>query len=179
MGEKEAPDGYRHGDSAVTLDQVIAKVLNPGLAYLPLAMDTKKAELMLLAIGLQESKFEHRYQVLNGGGKGPARGFWQFERGGGVKGVMNHHATTGHAHRLCAERNVDWDVSTIWAKLEFDDLLACGFARLLLYSDPKPLPEIEDAKGAWNLYARVWRPGKPHPETWAEHHKNARTALGV
>lgn len=164
----------------MTLDQVIAKILNPGLAQLPLAMDTPKARLMMLTIGLQESKFKDRAQVLNGGGKGPARGFWQFERGGGVKGVMNHHATTGHAHRLCAERGVAWDASVIWAKLETDDLLACGFARLLLYSDPKPLPSIDDVNAAWDLYAeRTWRPGKPHRSTWDGYHAAARNALGI
>lgn len=164
----------------MTLDQVIAKILNPGLAQLPLAMDTPKARVMMLAIGLQESRFENRAQVLNGGGKGPARGFWQFERGGGVKGVMGHPATTGHAHRLCAERGVPWDAALIWAKLETDDLLACGFARLLLYADPKPLPAIDDAAGAWDLYAlRAWRPGKPHPDVWPSNHAAARKALGL
>lgn len=164
----------------MNLDQVISEILNPGLAQLPLAMDSPKARVMLLAIGQQESKFEHRYQVLNGGGKGPARGFWQFERGGGVNGVMNHHATTGHAFRLCQERGVPWDTSSIWAKLETDDLLACGFARLLLYSDPKPLPAIDDVNAAWDLYAeRTWRPGKPHRGTWNGYHDKARAALGV
>jgi len=162
------------------LAQVIAKILNPGLALLPMAMDTVPARVMLLAIGLQESRFEHRYQVLNGGGKGPARGLWQFERGGGVKGVMTHHTTTGHAHRLCAERGVAWDAAAIWAKLEFDDLLACGFARLLLYSDPKPMPPVWDVDAAWDLYAkRTWRPGKPHRDTWDGYHLQARKALGV
>ena len=164
----------------MNLDQVISEILNPGLAQLPLAMDSPKARVMLLTIGLQESKFVHRAQVLNSGGKGPARGFWQFERGGGVKGVMTHHTTTGHAHRLCAERGVDWDAAAIWAKLETDDLLACGFARLLLYSDPKPLPAIDDANAAWELYAeRTWRPGKPHRGTWNAYHDKARAALGV
>ena len=164
----------------MNLDQVISEILNPGLAQLPLAMDSPKARLMLLTIGQQESKFQDRAQVLNGGGKGPARGFWQFERGGGVKGVMNHHATTGHAFRLCQERGVPWDAAAIWAKLETDDLLACGFARLLLYSDPKPLPAIDAANAAWDLYAeRTWRPGKPHRSTWNAYHDKARAALGV
>lgn len=164
----------------MNLPDVIAKILNPGLALLPLAMDSPRARLWLLTIGLQESRFEARAQVLNGGGKGPARGFWQFERGGGVKGVMNHHTTTGHAHRLCAERGVEWDAALIWARLETDDLLACGFARLLLYSDALPLPSISDADAAWDLYAnRTWRPGKPHRETWDGYHDNARAALGV
>lgn len=38
--------------------------------------------------------------------------------------------------------------------------------RLLLYTDPKSLPEIGDAQAAWDLYQRVWRPGKPHRQTW-------------
>ena len=166
--------------SALDLSTVIKAIIDPGLAQLPMSMDSTKARVMLLTIGLQESKFQHRAQVLNGGGKGPACGFWQFERGGGVKGVMSHHATTGHAHRLCAERGVDWDSTAIWARLETDDLLACGFGRLLLYSDPKPLPALDDVDGAWELYAkRTWRPGQPHLKTWAAHHAAARNALGV
>lgn len=163
------------------LAQVISQILNPGLALLPMSMDSQLARLMMLAIGLQESKFEHRFQVLNDPSqKGPARGLWQFERGGGVKGVMTHHTTTGHAHRLCAERGVAWDAPAIWAKLEFDDLLACGFARLLLFSDPKPLPAVWDVDAAWELYAkRTWRPGKPHRETWDSYHLQARKALGI
>ena len=26
---------------------------------------------------------------------------------------------------------------------------------------------VDDADGAWECYLRTWRPGKPHPETWA------------
>ncbi|MBS0343375.1 MAG: hypothetical protein JSS56_22960 [Proteobacteria bacterium] len=164
----------------MSLDQVIKTILDPGLAQLPMAMDTPKARVMLLAIGQQESKFQYRAQVLNGGGKGPARGFFQFEKGGGVKGVMNHPTTCAHAHRLCLGRGVAWDAGQVWLRLETDDLLACGFARLLLYADPKPLPELDDVEGAWKLYAeRTWKPGKPHPETWPGYHAAARQALGV
>lgn len=166
--------------STIDLAPVIKTILDPGMALLPMAMDTPKARVMLLTIGQQESKFKDRYQVLNGGGKGPARGWPQFELGGGVRGVMNHHTTAGHAHRLCLERNVAWDARLIWTQLEYDDLLACGFARLLLYSDPKPLPELDDVEGAWKLYAdRTWRPGRPHPETWPAYHLAARKALGL
>lgn len=157
------------------LSTVITKIINPGLALLPLAMDDEKAIVMLLTIGQQESRFEHRRQM----GNGPARGFWQFERGGGVKGVMTHHTTTGHAHRLCSELDVPWDAAAIWAALETNDLLACGFARLLLYSDPKKLPSVWDQDAAWDLYARTWRPGKPHRETWNGYHLASRQALGI
>src|SRR5437868_9899352 len=126
------------------LAAVIAKIINPGLAMLPLAMDSPRARLMLLTIGRQESKFKDRAQVLNGGGRGPARGFWQFEQGGSVKGVMTHPATAGHAHRICAERGVPWERPNVWAALEHDDLLACAFARLNLWWAPGALPEIGD-----------------------------------
>lgn len=157
------------------LNELNARVLSPGLALLPIAMDSVKARVQLLAMTLQEDPQQRRRQM----GDGPARGLWQFERGGGVKGVMGHHATTGHAHRLCAERDVAWDASAIWARLETDDLLACGFARLLLFSDPKPLPSVDDEAAGWDLYLRTWRPGKPHPEKWAANHAAARRALGV
>lgn len=55
--------------------------LLPGVAFTP------EAKVMLLAIGLQESRFEHRRQI-----KGPARGFWQFEAGGGTAGVLRQRS---------------------------------------------------------------------------------------
>lgn len=155
--------------------QLNAQILSPGLALLPIAMDSVKARVELLTINLQEDPQQLRRQM----GNGPARGLWQFERGGGVKGVMGHHATTGHAHRLCVERGVEWDAAAIWSRLETDDLLACGFARLLLYSDPKPLPDVTDDAAGWDLYERTWRPGRPHPEKWPANHAAARRALGI
>ncbi len=139
-----------------------------GLAILPPSMSTKKALVMMLAIGLQESRFKHRRQI-----NGPARGFWQFERGGGVSGVLRHEASRKHALGVCDIRDVSPVPSKVYARLEHDDVLAAAFARLLLWTDPQPLPEIGDVQGAWDLYLRVWRPGKPHPETWAEFYSRA------
>ena len=56
---------------------------------------------MLLAIGLQESRLTHRRQI-----GGPARGLWQFERGGGVAGVLRHAASRDHALSVCDARRV-------------------------------------------------------------------------
>lgn len=159
----------------MTLADIIKTAVTPALAILPLAMDSPKARVMLLVTGLQESRFQYRRQM----GNGPARGFWQFERGGGVKGVFTHHASTGHLHNLCKARGVPFDIPTIWAALETDDVLAAGVARLLYYTDPKPLPDVDDAEGSWALYMRTWRPGKPHPETWPTYHQQAREALGL
>lgn len=159
----------------MTLADIIKNAINPALAILPMSMDSPKARVMLLATGLQESRFEHRRQM----GNGPARGFWQFERGGGVKGVFTHQASTGHLHNLCKARGVPFDIPTIWAALETDDVLAAGVARLLYYTDPKPLPAVDDAEGSWKLYLRTWRPGKPHAEKWPGYHQQARDAMGL
>jgi hypothetical protein len=161
----------------VTLDQVILEILNPALGHLPLAMDTPRARCMLLAIGLQESRFLYRWQVLNGGGKGPARSFWQFERRGGVAGVLRHPATTGLIHRICAERDVPFNELSVWTRMETDDILGAVMARLLLWTDPKPLPVLGDEFGAWAYYLRNWRPGKPHAGTWPANHEAARAAV--
>lgn len=137
--------------------------IDHALTLLPARMDSPQARVMLLAIGLQESRFIHRRQI-----GGPARGFWQFERGGGVRGVLTHPVTQGQAQALCRARGIEPVAADVYAALELDDVLAAGMARLLLWSDPAPLPAIGDADGAWDLYLRTWRPGKPHPETWPE-----------
>lgn len=159
------------------LANIVATAINPALLLLPPKFDSLKARVMMLATGLQESRFEFRYQIAspmarmlaNMRGvvaKGPARGFWQFEQGGGVKGVMRHPATRDLLRALCIDRGCPFDQATIWARLETDDVLAAGLARLLLWADSRPLPELGDVDGAWDCYARNWRPGRPHPETW-------------
>lgn len=155
----------------MTLDEITRTGINPALALLPRHMDSPQARVMLLAIGLQESRFEHRRQM----GNGPARGFWQFEKGGGVKGCVQHPSSAPHLRQLCAARGVPFEAMAIWQAIEHDDVLAAGLARLLLFTDPFKLPALGDPQAAWELYAeRCWRPGKPHPETWAGYHAQAR-----
>jgi len=136
--------------------QEISKILN-----IP---RSKKADVMLLAIAGQESNWEHRYQIVRGRRKGPARGFWQFEKGGGVVGVMRHSSSKNAAKRLVDYLELPWDKTELWKQLEYNDMLAVGFARLLLWTDPRSLPS--SSKGGWNCYYRNWRPGKPHPSKW-------------
>lgn len=137
-------------------------------SLLPARMRSPRATLMLLAIGLQESRFLHRRQV-----GGPARGYLQFERYGGVAGVLRHPVTKIHAIILCAARGVLAGPQQVYDAIEHDDVLAAGLARLLLYSDRAPLPALGDEAGAWAYYLRNWRPGKPHPQTWPEMYQNA------
>lgn len=54
-----------------TLKLITTQAIEPALSLLPARMDSSRARAMLLAIGLQESRFEYRRQMNNG----PARGF--------------------------------------------------------------------------------------------------------
>lgn len=162
----------------MTLDDITRASIDPALAILPPAMDSAEARVMLLAIGMQESRFEHRRQL----GNGPARGWWQFERGtrqsrGGVWGVMLHDASRYWLARLCQARGCEFTADAIWRRIETDDVLAAGLARLLLFTDPRRLPALGDADGGWRLYMRTWRPGKPHPQTWPAYYRRAHVVV--
>ncbi|WXL23905.1 hypothetical protein WG219_11115 [Ectopseudomonas mendocina] len=146
----------------MTLADIRQRAIAPALALLPANMSSPEAEVMLLAITRQEDPEQRRRQWP----KGPARGLWQFEQGGGVRGVLNHPATRDIAVRVCGVRGVQPSPEAVMIAIIIDDVLAAAFARLLLWSDPKRLPKANDPQGAWDLYIRTWRPGKPHPEKW-------------
>lgn|SRR5574343_871433 len=156
----------------------IVDAVNTALDMLPQNMTTQEALIMLYAIGYQESEFKHRYQVLNTPGlKGPARGFWQFERGGGVVGIMRHPASSKLFKDVCSKLNVPFKAMDIWLALETNDVLAASAARLLLWTDPQPLPKVDDVKTAWQVYLRNWRPGKPHENRWGRSHRAAHSVV--
>lgn len=160
----------------IVLQHIIRSAIEPALALLPPKMTSAEAVVMLLAIGLQESRFKYRYQIVHGNPyqKGPARSYWQMERGGGVVGVMTHHATNEYAHMLCGTCCVPFDSVLVHDRIETDDVLAAGFARLLLWADRRPLPALDAShEEAWDCYIRNWRPGKPHRGTWNEFHAQA------
>lgn len=145
----------------------LSRVIRPAFELLPSKMGGERAELLVLAIMLQESDLAARVQ----GGGGPARGLAQFEEGnrtsrGGVWGVLNHDATAALARKLCAARGCPPTVRSAYLALAGDDVLAAGFARLLLWTNPAPLPAVGDEDGAWRYYVGTWHPGKPRPITW-------------
>lgn len=152
------------------LASITHDAISPALELLPSRMDTPEARIQMLAIGLQESRFMYRRQK----NQGPAMGYWQFERGGGVTGVLTHKASKNYALNICSVRGVAPESSAVWSALEKDDVLAAAFARLLLWTDPHALPVIGNAAGAWEYYLRNWRPGKPHRQTWDEFYKQAK-----
>jgi hypothetical protein len=171
---------------AAELGAIYDDAIRPALRLLPGPMTSREALVMMFAIGLQESRMVHRYQLVLGPGgkeqhnddgtvkKGAARGLFQFEQGGGVKGVMTHPSSKSHALTvLGALGHTDVTEHAVWQALETDDVLAAAFARLLLWTDSKPLPKTDNPWGAWDCYLRVWRPGRPHHHTWMEFHAEA------
>lgn len=137
-------------------------VLGKAMELLPSRMDSDQARVILLAICGQEADFHHRWQVIDRARPdvmGPARGLFQFERGGGVRGVLNHPSSKALALDVCQERNVSPTLAGVYGAMSRDDVLAACFARLLLWTDPAPLPAIGDVSGAFALYLRTWRPG--------------------
>ena len=160
--------------------EALENAIEPGLQLLPKSFDTIEARIMLLTIGMQESKFDHRRQVISYKPTlkyGPARGFWQFERGGGLNGVLHHDLTEHFAEDVMGQLGYN-DPGEAWEGMLTDDKLAVCFARLLLYTDPRPLPRVNAAYDeTWNYYVRNWRPGKPHRGTWDAYLINAREFL--
>ena len=151
------------------LATITRDAIDPALALLPGKMDSDRARIQMLATGLQESRLIHRRQL----GNGPARGLWQFERGGGVKGLLEHPASAVMARDICIALDVEPVPRPVWSALKTNDVLAGVFARLLLWTDPAPLPAIGDEQGAWVYYLNNWRPGKPHPQTWPGFYQQA------
>jgi len=157
----------------MSLNTVNLTMLSPSLEILGAKFDTQDARRMLLAIGLQESGFATMVQY----GGGPAHSYWQFERGGGVKGVLNHPASAKYATALCKVRSVGCTPMEVWTAMATDPILGAGMARLLLWTDAHPMPT--SAADGWNYYNRNWRPGKPHPDKFPACWKAASECLGM
>lgn len=147
-------------------------------ALLPQSMmRSPRAWAMLLAIGLQESQFLERRQLPNG----PARGFWQFERGGGTKGVLTHPSTkeiangvlTALRYHALTSKPISEKSRAVHYALHDNDVLAGVMARLLLWTLPGGLPERWESERAWEQYLEAWRPGQPHPKTWDAYYTEA------
>lgn len=159
----------------------LTTAIRPACAVLGERFVDRRAELVLLAIALQESGLRTRVQRVKkmpapDAKWQPARGLWQFELIG-VEGVLRHAASGRHADALCAKRGVVAAKYPVQAALERDDVLAAGFARLLLFTLPQALPAIGDVDRAWDQYVSAWRPGKPHRDRWTANYARAREAL--
>lgn len=153
-----------------TIDYIKDIAIPAALKLLPANMDSPEARAMLIAIGLQESRFVHRRQI-----GGPARGFWQFEQGGGVRGVLNHPASRPAICSVLLLLDYDMTPEASYEAIEHNDVLAVCFARLLLWTLPEALPRRDDPEEAWAQYIEAWRPGRPHRATWDAFYQQAWT----
>lgn len=138
------------------------QIIPGALSVLPEQMDSPAARAMLAAIALQESSVKYRKQI-----NGPARSLWQFEQVG-IEGVRKHPRTAYHYQNLLSNLLYDegLEVYDVWKIIEHNDILACGIARLNLWTLPKKLPRANEADLAWAQYNAIWRPGKPHFTPW-------------
>mgnify|MGYP001558850395 FL=1 len=141
----------------------LQNALSPALRLLPASMTSREACAMCIAIALQESRLKHRRQI-----GGPARGYFQFEQGGGVRGVLTHPASKARIMEvlLALDYDVNADAAACYIAIEHNDILAAAFARLLLYTLPDPLPGRGAPGTGWTQYLKAWRPGRPHRESW-------------
>ena len=158
-------------------ETILRDVIDPSLRFLNATLGggpatTDLARVGLLAIAGQEAGWKQRRQV-----GGPARSYWQFESGGGVAGVMTKPSTGAMLAKVCAALDIPFDRPTIFEAMAWNDCLAVVMARLLLYSDPAPLPAIGEQDLMWNYYRRNWRPGKPHLEAWPAYYGAAVAAV--
>ena len=138
---------------------LVREVIVPALARFPASWSTRDAIVLLVAIAIQETKLATRRQgtLLK---PGPARGLWQFEVAG-ASGVLQHPETHAQAQALCQQTGIHASAGAVHRRVELDDLFACQFARLLLRSDPTPLPFAHSSSeaAAFAYYLRNWRPG--------------------
>lgn len=159
----------------MTLQVLLTTIILSALNLLPAKMDSRGARVFLVATHLQEDPRDLPVQM----GGGPAHGFWQFEKGGAVHGVMTHPATSKYAFDVCKARGVPFLVDDVYAALAKDEILSCCFARLLAWTDaaalPDPVPQSVDQ--AWEYYKRNWRPGKPGPDRWPGNWQAALAAV--
>ena len=140
-------------------DALVREVIAPALTTFPPAWASREAVVLLVAIAIQESNLETRRQG-TATNPGPARGLWQFEVAG-ASGVLQHPETHAQAASLCRAASIPASASAVHRRVEVDDRVACWFARLLLRSDPAPLPPANaNAEAeAFAYYLRNWRPG--------------------
>ena len=142
---------------------------------LPERMDSKDAWRMLTAVALQEGRFSTRMQHEGG----PARGWFQFERIG-VEEVARHRASAPVLRQALDQLGLGQvatrlrqsgkqrttGVTQLYNGLAFSESVAVVVARLALWRHPDALPGPNDSAIAWQQYRHIWRPGKPHHETW-------------
>lgn len=157
------------------LEMICRSVIAPALALLPPGLGGVRAEVMLLAIGQQESGFQKRRPDL-----GPERGYWRScPDDDQVGAVLRHPATAALAVAACDTRQVPPIEERVFTALEHDDLLSAVFARLRLHIEGERLPPLGEVGDAWSLYCSAWRPAEPDRPRWDQSYARAMDALNA
>jgi len=158
----------------MTPENFLKRIVDPSLQFLSELAGTQSndaARVLVMTIAGQESGWKERRQI-----GGPARGYWQFEKGGGVAGLFQ--ATPQQLRAICVGLDIPFDQTVVFEAMAWNDTLAASMARLLLFTDPAPLPAVGDKDAAWQYYLRNWRPGAPHPASWSGLYDQSLAAMG-
>ncbi len=127
----------------------------------PAKMIQIESRALMLAVGLQTSRFEHRRQV-----QGAGRGFWGFDQSGAIHSVLQHPSTRGAIRYVLDKLRYDDSSWTSYVACESNDILAMSFARMLLWIVPGPLPVRGAHQAAWIYYCNAFLPTAVNRETW-------------
>lgn len=166
---------------------LVAEVI-PALAWLSgkcgRDMGPPEVLVQLLTAALHESDgLKARVQYGPGGSsitKRPAHGRWMFEGGksAALAGLWANPTTAPLLKAACGWLDVEPLHDHAWWALVGNDKLAAICARLLLLTDPHPMPMIDDVAESYACYLRLWRPGKePGLDKWREVHQRAAAAV--
>ncbi len=155
------------------LEAILEQIIEPGLALLPPALNGDDASVLLLATGLQESRFCYRREL---GGYG--LGYWKLHADK-VARVFAHAGCREPLERLCEAVGVECTPRAVHAALEYNDQLATAITRLLLHTATRRLPAQAHPEQAWLLYLQLWKPALPRHLSWTPLHRNACNALQV
>lgn len=128
---------------------------------------------MLTAVGLQESEFRVRVQSCGEA----AQGFWQFTPSA-VRVVLHHLASRTLILPVLEAMGYDEMLTTSYAALRHNDVLACCYARALLWTHVQPLPRPGEHDRAWDYYVELWRPARPARERWSHNYDRAWHIIG-
>ena len=148
--------------------------IRPALAWLETSghnpsANSRDAMTIMVAIALRESDCWHKVQMSASGKPIPmlARGFWQFERDGGVAEICQHPALAW-CRSAILDLGYEIERDRLHEAIGYDQTLAAVMARGLLWIDPAalPAPVASSVEIAYAYYIRRWRPGRPRLEKW-------------
>lgn len=138
------------------LKTALKEVIEPGLIKLPDHLNTVEAEAMLLAIGMQETKFELSNCV-----NSDRMGFFRVSTRDIIKLI-----TIDWTSKLLLD--IANGANKFINELVLEDAHFCALcARLMLSITGESLPNLNsDPSESWNLYLKTWKPDNPKRETW-------------